>query len=331
MTSADMSQIEAQAIKRLRQIYLKDLESNFSEPEWNRQPDSLYAPQRYIMSMAGKRLRPVLALMAAEAIGKPASAAFPAAHAVERFHNFTLIHDDIMDEAPLRRGQATVHEQWGQNSAILSGDAMMVMAFDALLKLPQAVMLPVMKVFNQTALEVCEGQQLDIDYEGLEAISEAQYLQMIRKKTSVLVGASLEMGSLCAGASPSQSQVLYQFGLALGMSFQIHDDILDAFGDPSIVGKQVGGDILQNKQTVLQIHLNGCLDGQVMPGEGLTDELRVKAVCQAMRSLGSLDHAESLRESYYQSALEALDEAGSMHLAIEDLRAMALWIYQREK
>lgn len=326
-----MSQVEVQAVKRLRDVFLKDLESNFSEPEWNRQPDSLYAPQRYIMSMEGKRLRPVLALMAAEALGKPASDAFPAAHAVERFHNFSLIHDDIMDEAPLRRGQITVHEQWGQNSAILSGDAMMVMAFDALLKLPQVTMQPVMKVFNRTALEVCEGQQLDIDYEGLASVSQGQYLQMIRYKTAVLLGAALEMGALCAGASTAQSQALYGFGLALGMSFQIHDDILDAFGDPAIVGKQVGGDILQNKQTVLQIHLNGCLDGQSMPGEGLADALRVKAVCQAMRSMGSRDHAENLRKSYYQSALEALNEAESMQLAIDDLRDMALWIYQREK
>ena len=171
------------------------------EPEWNRQPDRLYAPQRYILAMGGKRLRPILALMGAEAVGAKAELALPAAHAVERFHNFSLIHDDIMDAAPLRRGQATVHERWGLNTAILSGDALFVLAYKALESAPKSVQPDLYRAFTRTALEVCEGQQWDMDFEHEDQVEEGAYLRMIRYKTSVLLGCALEMGVLSGGGS----------------------------------------------------------------------------------------------------------------------------------
>ncbi|NDD49842.1 MAG: polyprenyl synthetase family protein [Flavobacteriia bacterium] len=200
------------AVERLQRLFLQSLEQGFGEPEWNRQPDSLYAPQRYILSMGGKRLRPVLSLMAAEALGAPAEQALPAAHAVERFHNFSLIHDDIMDEAPVRRGKPTVHMQWGLNTAILSGDALLVMAYESLRALPAETLPQALKVFNRTALEVCEGQQWDMEFETQDQVHEGQYLQMIRYKTSVLLGCALELGAAAASASSEVASACMPLG-----------------------------------------------------------------------------------------------------------------------
>jgi geranylgeranyl diphosphate synthase, type II len=317
------------AVERLQRRFLQSLEEGFGEPEWNRSPDRLYAPQRYILGMGGKRLRPVLSLMAAEAMGGDASLALPAAHAVERFHNFSLIHDDIMDEAPVRRGQPTVHQSWGQNTAILSGDALLVMAYSALEKLPPAILPEALKVFNRTALEVCEGQQWDMDFETTEEVNEGQYLQMIRNKTSVLLGCALELGALSAGGSKEIARALYAFGLELGTSFQIHDDILDAFGDPTLVGKQVGGDIRSNKKTLLYIHLANAAPDVLSQWSSDRSDEKVDQIKKAMQSVGTDLYAEEKRKAHFDAAMEALTQAQALGCNTEDLAALAQWIYTR--
>jgi len=319
-----------EAVKRLRDAFVRDLEGNMGDPEWHRQPEGLYAPQRYIMNLGGKRLRPVLSLMAAESLGAPYEVALPAAHAVERFHNFSLIHDDIMDAAPLRRGKPTVHEQWSDNHAILSGDALLVMAYQALMKAPDQALPALMKSFNRMALEVCEGQQFDMDFESMEEVTEGQYIQMIQYKTSVLLGCALEMGVHCAGGSREVAQALNQFGLLLGTAFQIHDDLLDAFGDPDKVGKQVGGDILQEKKTILWIALKERDAEALKTAKYLRGESKVEEMKEAYEASGARAHAEALRHDYYGRAIQALSEAEQHGAHTGELRQMAEWLFARE-
>ena len=318
------------SLDRLRKIFLRSLESDFSEPEWNRQPDSLYAPQRYILGIGGKRLRPILALLAAESMGKNALEALPVAHAVERFHNFSLIHDDIMDEAPIRRGKSTVHENWGLNTGILSGDALMVMAYKSLLKAPKSMIHDLFETFNQTALEVCEGQQMDMDFESLDRIEEGQYLNMIRNKTAVLIGCSLQMGSLIAGASKEVSKSLFNFGIELGISFQIHDDLLDAFGTVETFGKQIGGDIRSQKKTLLWIHFSNHQPETLKSIINSGSKNKVKEILSAMESTGSRAYVEAQRKKYFDSAITSLHNVKRNNCDTKDLESLANWIFDRE-
>lgn len=236
-------------ISTYQTAFLDYLSSQYEEEK----PPSLYAPMRYILGLGGKRIRPVLALIAADAVGGDFKKALPAALAVEVFHNFSLVHDDIMDEAPLRRGQATVHEKWDINTGILSGDAMLVKAYQCLNGYPAALFSELTQLFSQTAQEVCEGQQYDMDFPSQEEVSQEDYLHMIRFKTAVLLGCSLQMGAMVGGLSREESQPFYNFGIQLGLAFQLQDDYLDAFGDPLTFGKQVGGDIIENKKTLLYL------------------------------------------------------------------------------
>lgn len=219
----------------------------------NREPSSLYEPINYIMSLGGKRLRPVLTLMTAELFGVDCTKALDAAMCIEVFHNFSLIHDDIMDDAPLRRGRQTVHEKWDINTGILSGDAMLILASTYLESYDPGVFKELMILFNATAIEVCEGQQYDVDFETRDDVTELQYLKMIAFKTAVLVGTAMKMGALIAGSKADDATAIYDFGLFLGTAFQLQDDYLDAFGDPETFGKQVGGDILEHKKTFLYL------------------------------------------------------------------------------
>jgi len=216
-----------------------------------REPKNLYQPIEYILNLGGKRLRPVLTLMTTACFGGDVSRAMDAALAVEVFHNFSLIHDDIMDAAPLRRGQETVHEKWDLNTGILSGDAMLIRAYQLFEKYPPATFRELAKLFSKTALEVCEGQQYDIDFETRLEVSILEYLKMIEYKTAVLVGAAMKMGAIVANAAIEDQDRCYEFGKNLGIAFQLQDDYLDAFGNPETFGKQVGGDILENKKTYL--------------------------------------------------------------------------------
>ncbi|MGP1478782.1 MAG: polyprenyl synthetase family protein [Capnocytophaga sp.] len=215
-----------------------------------REPRRLYEPIAYILQLGGKRLRPILTLMAADLFDTDYHKALDAAVAIEVFHNFSLIHDDIMDRASLRRGKATVHEKWDTNVAILSGDAMLVRAYQLLESYPPVVFAQLAKLLSQTALQVCEGQQWDMDFENQKQVSITDYLQMIRYKTAVLVGAALQMGAIVAEASTENQKLLYNFGVTIGLAFQLQDDYLDTFGDDSF-GKRIGGDIIENKKTIL--------------------------------------------------------------------------------
>lgn len=217
------------------------------------QPKNLYEPIRYIMNLGGKRLRPVMVLMATELFTDEIYRAIDVALAIETFHNFTLVHDDIMDNAPLRRGKQTVHEKWGINNAILSGDVMMVESNKHLSKVDVSVLKPVLKTFNTTAQGVCEGQQLDMEFEQRDDVSIEEYLEMIRLKTAVLVGGAMKLGAIVGGANPTDADLLYQFGENVGVAFQLQDDILDVYGNPEKFGKQVGGDIISNKKTFLHL------------------------------------------------------------------------------
>ncbi|HLS96075.1 MAG TPA: polyprenyl synthetase family protein [Sphingobacterium sp.] len=225
-------------------------------------PSNLYDPIRYIMSLSGKRIRPLLVLMGAELFREDAvTSALPASVAIEYFHNFSLIHDDIMDKAPLRRGRPTVHQQWDDSVAILSGDALLVKAYEELAKCPPDKIPALLQIFNKTALEVCEGQQYDMDFEKRSEVSETEYIDMIRLKTSVLLGGALQMGAIIADADREAQSLIYEFGVNLGIAFQLQDDILDVYGDPETFGKQVGGDILANKKTILYIKLHELILG----------------------------------------------------------------------
>ncbi|HCF04601.1 polyprenyl synthetase family protein [Flavobacterium sp.] len=218
-----------------------------------REPKNLYEPIQYILGLGGKKIRPVLTLMSAEIFDADYSKALPAALAVEVFHNFSLVHDDIMDDAPLRRGNVTVHEKWNINTGILSGDAMLILAYQYFEQYEPAIFRELAQLFSKTALEVCEGQQWDVDFETRSDVTIPEYLKMIEYKTAVLVAAAMKMGAIVAETSAENGNLIYDFGLNLGLAFQLQDDYLDAFGNPATFGKQIGGDIIENKKTYLYL------------------------------------------------------------------------------
>jgi len=283
----------------------------------------LYDPVNYLLGLSGKQIRPVLALSVCKAEGAEISRAMPAAIAVELFHNFTLMHDDIMDNAPLRRGSETVHIKFSENASILSGDVMFSLASKAIedveaVHLPAALML-----FNTTAREVCEGQQQDMEFETTDGVSVDQYVQMIRKKTSVLLAASCSLGAICAGADSAKVKLWYEFGLNLGLAFQIQDDYLDTFGDSNNTGKQIGGDILSDKKTFLYIHttIESGADAFVK-AKTMQDADRVRTVIATMLEAGADKAARNLMDEYSSkalNALKALDLEEAHHIGFEDL------------
>ena len=236
-------------ISQYQDFFISYLENQSIDKE----PKNLYEPITYILGLGGKRMRPVLTLMAAEVFDTDYKIALPAAMAVEVFHNFSLVHDDIMDDAPLRRGQVTVHEKWNINTGILSGDAMLILAYQYFEQYEPTVFRDLAKLFSKTALEVCEGQQWDVDFEERSNVTIPEYLKMIEYKTAVLVAAAMKMGAIVAKTSEREADLIYDFGLNLGLAFQLQDDYLDAFGDPETFGKQVGGDIIINKKTYLYL------------------------------------------------------------------------------
>jgi geranylgeranyl diphosphate synthase type II len=310
-------------------------ESYFNHRHFPADPSTLYNPLEGFLSNSGKRIRPVLCLLGNELFDEIHPDAYHLAAAVELFHNFTLVHDDIMDKAPLRRGQPTVHAVHGEATALLGGDVMMVVAYDYLNKIDQQYLKKVLHLFNKTAKEVCEGQQLDMDFEKLEKVSLEEYIHMIQLKTSVLLAASLQMGSIIGGASEYNQGHVYEFGRNLGIAFQIQDDYLDAFGDPSKFGKQVGGDIQSNKKTFLLIHALATAKGtdldelQNLIGSNPPD--KVEKVLAIYKKCKIDDWANTLKEAYLNKAYHHLNEIAVSAVRKQTLRELAQYLIKRDK
>ncbi|WP_299097208.1 polyprenyl synthetase family protein [uncultured Winogradskyella sp.] len=281
----------------------------------NKEPKNLYEPINYILKLGGKRLRPVLTLMTSEVFDGSATEAMNAALSVEVFHNFSLIHDDIMDDAPLRRGKETVHEKWDLNTGILSGDAMLILAYQLFENYEPQIFRALAKLFSKTALEVCEGQQYDIDFETRNDVSIAEYLKMIEYKTAVLVGAAMKMGAIVAKASEEDQNLIYDFGRFLGVAFQLQDDYLDAFGNPETFGKQVGGDILENKKTYLYLKtLELGSDAEksnlleVMSNASIANEAKIEKVKALFNTSGAAEVTQLAVKDYTQKAFSVLEK-----------------------
>jgi len=312
----------------------QEFENKLSGFEFPQSPSGLYDPCRFALSMGGKRVRPVALLMAAELFSDLSDDAFHAAMAVELFHNFSLIHDDIMDKAPLRRGQPTIAAGHGENTALLAGDIVLIAAYDALNNLPSGQLNAAVSLFNLTARQVCEGQQLDMEFEKRDEVNLEEYLHMITLKTSVLLAASLRLGALIGGASLHNQELIYRFGLNLGIAFQIQDDYLDAFGDPAKFGKQVGGDILANKKTFLMIHALDTAKGSQLHElkrlMSVSEEGKVEKVLQIFRECGVDEWAKSLKRQFADQAMSDLEEIALLSTRKTELRNLAGYLLQRE-
>jgi geranylgeranyl diphosphate synthase type II len=311
-----------------------EFSAKFAERHFPEHPQSLYGPAEYFLGIGGKRVRPVMCLMANELFGSINPDVYHVATAIELFHNFTLIHDDIMDKAPLRRGFETVHKKYNESTALLTGDVMMVRAIDYLSKINVSYLQRVLFHFNNAAREVCEGQQVDMDFEQLEKVSLEQYIRMIELKTSVLLAASLKIGAILGGAGKGNQEHLFQFGKNLGIAFQVQDDYLDAFGDPSKFGKQVGGDIMANKKTFLVIHaLESCNDEQVAVFKKLmqgNQEDKVKKVTGLFKECGVDTWANGLKDKYISLAEHHLEEVAVQSSRKEPLKKLMEFLVQRD-
>ena len=307
---------------------------HFEKPHFPAEPASLYQPNEYFLKLGGKRVRPVLCLMGNELFDDIREDAWDVAAAIELFHNFTLIHDDIMDKAPLRRGMETVHTRYGENTALLAGDVMLVKAYEYISRIDNSYLHAVIQLFNQTAREVCEGQQWDMDFEKREIVNLDEYLRMIELKTSVLLAASLKMGAILGGAGERNQNLLYEFGRKLGIAFQVQDDYLDAFGDPQKFGKQVGGDILANKKTFLLIHaMESASAGQQKElGKLLTgnEAGKVQNVLKIFRDCIVDEWALQLKNKFLDEAFAHLEDIAVLSKRKQPLKELAQFLVQRE-
>ncbi|MDB4649357.1 polyprenyl synthetase family protein [Crocinitomicaceae bacterium] len=295
--------------------YTKKIDKGLKEINLPEKPNNLYDPLRYFFALGGKRIRPILTLLAAEKFTAKDSRinALDAALAVEVFHNFSLVHDDIMDEAPVRRGRPTVHTKWDANIAILSGDVMLVKAYQYLNNYPAEVSKKLIDVFNKTAIEVCEGQQMDMDFEKRVLVEQDEYLKMISLKTSVLLGCALQLGAIVGGADLKAQNELYQFGLNMGVAFQIQDDILDLYGDSTLVGKQVGGDIIANKNTLLMILARQEANEKQLSSlevllKGVDNNKKIEGIITLFESLNVKEKCQDLMNVFYKKAEKHLQE-----------------------
>ena len=322
-----------QATEELRQ----KLNHRISELEFGKNPPNLYEPIRYIMSLGGKRLRPLLVLLSYQLRGGKVESIIDVALAVEVFHNFTLMHDDIMDEAPLRRGKPTVHEKWNNTVAILSGDTMLVKAYDLLLESPPPLLAQVIALFNKTAVEVCEGQQVDMNYESEATVSESEYLEMIRLKTAVLLGYSMQLGGILSGSDEENQKKLYEVGEQMGVGFQLMDDYLDVYADQSKFGKQVGGDIIADKKTYLLITAQEMATGDQkheleswLHQKQFDPEEKVAAVRKIYDDIGIPNLVKLKMNYYFDQAFEGLESVEGSPAAKDILRGFAKVLMKRD-
>ncbi len=318
-------------------FYQDELISYLQQKITVKEPRNLYEPISYIMNLGGKRLRPALTLLVTDLMGGHYKEALPAALAVEVFHNFSLVHDDIMDDAPLRRGQQTVHEKWDINTGILSGDAMLILAYELLGTYNNPQFKVLIDIFNDTSLKVCEGQQYDIDFETREDVTIDEYIKMISYKTAVLIAVALKMGAVIAGSSPEQQNALFNYGMNLGIAFQLQDDFLDAFGDAARFGKQIGGDIIENKKTYL--YLKAMELGSKAEKKELADlysldprdpSVKIRVVKDIFKSSGAVDKTRGAIESFTTKAFEELKQLTDYPQAQKTLRDFGEELMSRE-
>jgi geranylgeranyl diphosphate synthase type II len=321
-------------ISQLQEI----ISEGVSSLSFGNRPENLYEPITYILSLGGKRLRPALVLLSYQLSGKDPAEIVRPALSVEVFHNFTLMHDDIMDEAPIRRGQPTVHEKWNQTVAILSGDTMLVKAYDLLLESKTDDLAALIRRFNTTATEVCEGQQIDMNYEERDTVTEAEYIEMIRLKTAVLLGFSMEFGGELAGMRKEQTSLLYQVGESMGIGFQLMDDYLDVYADASKFGKQVGGDIISNKKTYLLINALSRADQKQraaldkwLAATDFDNQEKVKAVMDIYDEIGIPELTRDKMNAYFDKAFGMMEQIEGDQQGKAELEEFAKKLMKRDR
>ncbi len=312
-----------------------DFNKQFETAHFPDSPTTLYAPGEYFLQIGGKRIRPVMCLLGNELFSDIHGDAFQAARAIELFHNFTLVHDDMMDEASLRRGMPTVHTKYDSNTALLVGDVMLIRAYEFLQNIQPSYLPKILKIFNQTAREVCEGQQLDMDYSKMQDVNMEQYIHMITLKTSVLLAASLEIGAIIGGAGEKNCEHLYEFGKKIGIAFQIQDDYLDAYGNAADFGKEVGGDIKQNKKTFLLLHAmsvaNESQQNELANLLATNEADKVNKVLAIFNACGVAQWAEDLKAKYMQEAFEHLEAIAVVSARKQPLIDLANYLMNRNK
>ncbi len=334
----DLSHTESKEKKKNGMHSFKELsvlfEERFQIRNFPLQPENLYNASQYILTLVGKRIRPAMCLMGNEMFGELQEDAYQVAAAIELFHNFTLIHDDIMDKAPLRRGMQTVHEKYGGSTALLAGDVMLVAAYEHLNKISNELIHPVLNLFNATAKKVCEGQQLDMEFEKVPEVPFDDYVKMIGLKTSVLLAASLQLGAILGGAGKGNQEHLYEFGKNLGIAFQVQDDYLDAFGDPGKFGKKNGGDIMANKKTFLLLQTLKVASApqrkELHYLSSLEEESKINRVLEIYKSCNIDDWAKELKQEYFSIAMHHLEEIAVVSARKKPLEELALYLMDRD-
>lgn len=317
------------------EVFLKAIQDEIATTKYGESPAELYEPIEYLMSLGGKKMRPLLTVMATNIFSDDWQKAIKPALAVEVFHNFTLMHDDIMDAAPLRRGQPTVHEKWNENIAILSGDVMLVCAYELMTAVDDKIFKHVIRRFNRTAAEVCEGQQWDMNFASRNDVTEEEYINMIRLKTSVLLGFALELGGLIAETDAETTQLLYEIGTNIGIGFQLKDDILDVYGDPEKFGKQVGGDIIENKKTwlllkALELGKDNKTLRHWLDAKEFDKSEKVAAVTEIYNSLNIRQLAEQKMNAYFDKGLADLEKLNASAARKKPLIELTKQLIERE-
>ena len=316
---------------------LDKINTHVSELQFTRSPKGLYAPVEYVLSLGGKRIRPVLMLMGYNLYKEDVSRIYGPATGIEVYHNYTLLHDDLMDRADVRRGKATVHKVWDDNTAILSGDAMLVLAYQYMADCPSEYLKQVMDIFSLTALEICEGQQMDMEFERRSDVREEEYIEMIRLKTAVLLAAGLKIGAILGGASSEDAENLYDFGVQIGIAFQLQDDLLDVYGDSAVFGKKIGGDILCNKKTYMLIKALERADkaqlselNDWLAAESFSPEEKIAAVTALYNQIGIKAICENKMREYYTRAMESLEAVSVAEEKKKELKSLMKHLMYRE-
>lgn len=316
---------------------LEKINQHIADLNFSRPPKGLYDPVEYVLSLGGKRIRPLLMLMAYNLYRDDVEQAYPSATAIEVYHNCTLLHDDLMDNADVRRNKPTIHKVWDDNTAILSGDAMLILAYRYLADTPVEYLKPVLDLFNETALEICEGQQMDMEFERRHNVTVDEYLEMIRLKTAVLLAASLKIGAMLGGATEKDAKLIYDFGIHIGLAFQLQDDYLDVYGDPAVFGKKIGGDICCNKKTFMLIKAmekadmaqKEELNEWILASDFDADE-KIAIFTDIYNQLGIKKLVESEMEESYIAAMECLDEIAVDNDKKKDLKELVTTLMKRE-